>query len=212
MSSSVSLTADDCLAAILAAELIILFFVISSQNPRTDPGFLALRLYCLGMVFLLFFKKTLICQDKDYIRLQMDVERGKAILKEACMNYTEFSQLVGVKPITARLAFSNKRLSKKMVALLLDMESKQKDEEEKKERVLVKEGMIKQSMDQVLTAKVYLLPKNPYLRFIEFPDGTHGKFRAKPGRFALGSVVKVKRESGDMYTLEGNYDRKDRLT
>ncbi len=62
----------------------------------------------------------------------MDVERGKAILKEACMNYTEFSQLVGVKPITARLAFSNKRLSKKMVALLLDMESKQKDEEEKK--------------------------------------------------------------------------------
>jgi hypothetical protein len=164
------------------------------------------------MVFLLFFKKTLICQDKDYIRLQMDVERGKVILKEACMNYTEFSQLVGVKPITARLAFSNKRLSKKMVALLLDMESRQKEEEEKSERTLIKEGMIKQSMDQVLTAKVYLLPKNPYLRFIEFPDGTHGKFRAKPGRFALGSVVRVKRESGDMYTLEGNYDRKDRLT
>jgi hypothetical protein len=27
----------------------------------------------------------------------------------------------------------------------------------------------------------------------------------------LGSVVKVKRESGDMYSLEGNYDRKGRL-
>ena len=115
------------------------------------------------------------------------------------------------RPITVRLAFSNKRLSKKMVAQLLALEEPQKDEEEKKERVLVKEGMIKQSMDQVLTAKVYLLPKNPYLRFIEFPDGTHGKFRAKPGTFALGSVVRVKRESGDMYTLEGNYDRKDRL-
>ena len=36
----------------------------------------------------------------------MDVERGKAILKEACMNYTEFGKLVGVKPITVRLAFS----------------------------------------------------------------------------------------------------------
>ena len=141
----------------------------------------------------------------------MDVERGKGILKEACMNYTEFSQLVGVKPITARLAFSNKRLSKKMVALLLDMESKQKEEDAKEERRAIKEGMIKQSMDRVLSAKVYLQPKNPYLRFIEFPDGTHGKFRAKPGTFALGSVVKVKRESGDMYTLEGNYDRKDRL-
>ena len=141
----------------------------------------------------------------------MDTERGKAILKLACMNYTEFSQLVGVKPITVRLAFSNKRLSKKMVAKLLELEEPQKEEEEKSERTLIKEGMIKQSMGEVRTAKVYLLPKNPYLRFIEFPDGTHGKFRAKPGSFTLGSIVKVKREEGDMYTLEGNYDRKDRL-
>ena len=141
----------------------------------------------------------------------MNTEQGKAILKLACMNYTEFSQLVGVKPITVRLAFSNKRLSKKMVAKLLELEEPQKEEEEKSERALVKEGMIKQSMDDVRTAKVYLLPKNPYLRFIEFPDGTHGKFRAKPGSFTLGSIVKVKREEGDMYTLAGNYDRKDRL-
>ena len=141
----------------------------------------------------------------------MNTERGKARLKLACMNYTEFSELVGVKPITVRLAFSNKRLSKKMVAKLLELEEPQKEEEEKSERTLIKEGMIKQSMGEVRTAKVYLLPKNPYLRFIEFPDGTHGKFRAKPGSFTLGSIVKVKREEGDMYTLEGNYDRKDRL-
>ena len=141
----------------------------------------------------------------------MDTEHGKGILKEACMNYTEFSQLVGVKPITVRLAFSQKRLSKKMVALLEDMGSRQKEENAKEERRAIKEGMIKQSMDRVLSAKVYLLPKNPYLRFIEFPDGTHGKFRAKPGTCALGSVVKVKREDGDMYTLEGNYDKKGRL-
>ena len=76
---------------------------------------------------------------------------------------------------------------------------------------LIKEGMIKQSMGEVRTAKVYLLPKNPYLRFIEFPDGTHGKFRAKPGEFGLGSVVKVKQEDGDMYCLVGEYDRKGRL-
>ena len=127
------------------------------------------------------------------------------------MNYTEFSQLVGVKPITVRLAFSNKRLSKKMVAKLLELEEPQKEEKEKSDRVLIKEGMIKQSMDDVRTAKVYLLPKNPYLRFIEFPDGTHGKFRAKPGSFTLGSIVKVKREEGDMWGLTGNYERKDRL-
>ena len=89
--------------------------------------------------------------------------------------------------------------------------SEQGDEDAKEERASIKEGMIKQSMDEVRSAKVYLLPKNPYLRFIEFNDGTHGKFRAKPGSFGLGSMVKVKREDGDMYTLEGNYDRKDRL-
>ena len=98
-----------------------------------------------------------------------------------------------------------------MVAKLLELEEPQKEEKEKSERVLIKEGMIKQSMDDVRTAKVYLLPKNPYLRFIEFPDGTHGKFRAKPGSFTLGSIVKVKREEGDMWGLTGNYDRKDRL-
>ena len=141
----------------------------------------------------------------------MDTERAKGVLKEACMNYTEFSELVGVKPVTVRLAFSNDRLSKKMVTLLLELESNQKEEVEKEERVLIKEGMIKQSMDEIRTAKVYMLPKNPYLRFIEFSDGTHGKFRAKPGSFGLGSVVKVKREDGNLWALTGNYDRKDRL-
>ena len=141
----------------------------------------------------------------------MDIERAKGILKEACMNYTEFSKLMGVKPITVRLAFSGKRLSKKMVAKLESMEVPQVEEKEKSERVIIKEGMIKQSMNDVRSAKVYALVRNPFLRLVEFTDGTHGKFRAKPGRFGLGSVVKVKREDGDMYTLEGEYDGKDRL-
>ena len=141
----------------------------------------------------------------------MDIERAKGILKEACMNYTEFSKLMGVKPITVRLAFSGKRLSKKMVAKLESMEVPQVEEKEKCERVIIKEGMIKQSMNVVRSAKVYALVRNPFLRLVEFTDGTHGKFRAKPGRFGLGSVVKLKRGEGDMYTLEGNYDRKDRL-
>ena len=142
----------------------------------------------------------------------MDVERGKAILEKSGVTKQYFASLLGVKPITVRLAFSNKRLSKKMVGMLESMESeiirKEEDEEISELIASVSEVPV---LDDVRTAKVYLLPKNPYLRFIEFSDGTHGKFRAKPGRFGLGSVVKVKRESGDMYTLEGNYDRKDRL-
>ena len=141
----------------------------------------------------------------------MDIERAKGILKEACMNYTEFSKLMGVKPITVRLAFSGKRLSKKMVAKLESMEVPQVEEKEKSERVIIKEGMIKQSMNDVRSAKVYALVRNPFLRLVEFTDGTHGKFRAKPGRFGLGSVVKLKRGEGDMSELVGDYDRKDRL-
>ena len=141
----------------------------------------------------------------------MDIERAKGILKEACMNYTEFSKLMGVKPITVRLAFSGKRLSKKMVAKLESMEVPQVEEKEKSERVIIKEGMIKQSMNDVRSAKVYALVRNPFLRLVEFTDGSHGKFRAKPGRFGLGSVVKLKRGEGDMWDLVGDYDKKDRL-
>ena len=141
----------------------------------------------------------------------MDIERAKGILKEACMNYTEFSKLMGVKPITVRLAFSGKRLSKKMVIQLEAMEVPQVEEKEKSERVIIKEGMIKQSMNDVRSAKVYALVRNPFLRLVEFTDGTHGKFRAKPGRFGLGSVVKLKRGEGEMWDLVGDYDRKDRL-
>ena len=127
------------------------------------------------------------------------------------MNYTEFSKLMGVKPITVRLAFSGKRLSKKMVAKLESMEVPQVEEKEKCERVIIKEGMIKQSMNDVRPAKVYALVRNPFLRLVEFTDGTHGKFRAKPGRFGLGSVVKLKRGEGEMWDLVGDYDKKDRL-
>jgi hypothetical protein len=141
----------------------------------------------------------------------MDTDRGREVLKAADMSFADFSEVVGVKPITVRLAFSGKRLSKKMVRLLEEMENEQKEESFKEERRAVKEGMIKQSMDDVRDAKVYMLPKNPYLRFIEFSDGTHGKIRAKPGSFGLGSVVKVKREGGDLWALTGEYDRKDRL-
>ena len=141
----------------------------------------------------------------------MDIERAKGILKEACMNYTEFSKLMGVKPITVRLAFSGKRLSKKMVAKLESMEVPQVEEKDKCERVIIKEGMIKQSMNDVRSAKVYALVRNPFLRLVEFTDGSHGKFRAKPGRFGLGSVVKLKRGEGEMWDLVGDYDKKDRL-
>ena len=86
----------------------------------------------------------------------MEVKQAQEVLKRACMNYTEFSKLVGVKPVTVRLAFSGKRLSKKMVSLLEDLASMQGDEDAKEERASIKEGMIKQTMGDVRLAKVYI--------------------------------------------------------
>ena len=48
--SRASASAFDCFDAILAADLIILFFVISSQNPLTEFGFFRL-LYMRGIFF-----------------------------------------------------------------------------------------------------------------------------------------------------------------
>ena len=85
--------------------------------------------------------------------------------------------------------------------------------EEPSEAAMVKEGMIRQTLEVPLEKMgvVYMLPKNPYLRLVQFKDGSHGKFKAQPGKFVLGAIVKLAHEKGDMYRLVGRYDRKDRL-
>jgi len=145
----------------------------------------------------------------------MDTERAKRILAESGIEHSEFAKRLGIKPGSLRMNLSMGRLSKKAVAMLLELEADLKEDkkEEPSEAAMVKEGMIRQTLGEPLEklAKVYMLPKNPYLRLVEFKDGTHGKFKAQPGKFGLGAVVKLAHEQGDMYRLVGRYDRKDRL-
>jgi hypothetical protein len=136
----------------------------------------------------------------------MKVERVEKILKDSGVTREEFAVLLGVKPSTMRVTWSNGRFSKKALTMLEDWEA----DLPSKEAQDVKEGMIKQSNDE-RQGKVYLVPKNPYIRMVEFADGSHGRFKAQPGRFLLGSIVLLKREDGDMWRLVGRYDRKDRL-
>ena len=160
----------------------------------------------------------------------MDTERAKKILSDSGIAHPAFAEKLGIKANSFRMNLSMGRLSKKAVAMLLEVEADLKEDlseedtdfiisEAKKkqslgiEAAMVKEGMIRQSLEKPLErmGKVYLLPRNPYLRNVEFPDGSHGRFKAQPGKFGLGAVVKLVKESGDMYRLVGNYDRKDRL-
>ena len=145
----------------------------------------------------------------------MNTERAKKILADSGIEHPAFAEKLGIKANSFRMNLSMGRLSKKAVAMLLDLESDLKEDvdTEPSEASMVKEGMIRQSLEKPLErmGKVYLLPKNPYLRNVEFKDGSHGRFKAQPGKFGLGAVVKLVKEQGDMYRLVGNYDRKDRL-
>ena len=145
---------------------------------------------------------------------------AKRILERAGVKRDEFAGMVGVKPVSMRMAFYNGRFSKKAIAKLEELADDVREREglievdelieEAKE---IKAGIIRQTMGTPLEVlgTVYLVPRNPYWRMVEFSDGTHGKFRAKPGRFLLGAKVKVRKIKGDEWELCGEYDRKDRL-
>ncbi len=146
----------------------------------------------------------------------MNTERAKKILSDSGIAHPAFAEKLGIKANSFRMNLSMGRLSKKAVAMLLEVEADLKEDKEDdgpSEASIVKEGMIRQSLEKPLErmGKVYLLPRNPYLRNVEFLDGSHGRFKAQPGKFGLGAVVKLVKEDGDMYRLVGNYDRKDRL-
>ena len=146
----------------------------------------------------------------------MDTERAKKILADSGIEHPAFAERLGIKANSFRMNLSMGRLSKKAVAMLLELEADLKEDKEEdgpSEVAIVKEGMIRQTLEVPLEKMgvVYMLPKNPYLRLVEFKDGSHGKFKAQPGKFGLGAIVKLAHEKGDMYRLVGRYDRKDRL-
>jgi hypothetical protein len=129
----------------------------------------------------------------------MDKEEANQILKDNKMTKVRFAQLIGLKVGTVRTAFGANKLSKRMVRRLekLDIRS-----EEKKPSII--EGMVRQTMDIPLesVARIYGVPKNRFLRLIEFKDGTHGKFRCKPGKYLkLGEEVRVTPLKGDMWEV-----------
>ena len=134
--------------------------------------------------------------------------RAYALMIEAGISLDRFGELCGVKVGSVRAALSSGRLSKAMRAVLHDManglqvdrmveEAKKEDEHEEEtgERM----------------GRVYAIPRNKYIRLVEFKDGSHGKFRTKVGKFGVGSVARLRRMDAGMWAVMGNYDRRSRL-
>ena len=138
--------------------------------------------------------------------------RAYGLMIEAGISLDRFAELSGVKASTARSGLSSGRLSKAMRVVLHEMangvqvdrmveEAKAVDEVEDEHEAETGERM----------GKVYAIPRNKYLRLVEFKDGSHGKFRTKDGKFGVGSVAKLVEGVNGMWDVVGNYDRRSRL-
>ena len=131
---------------------------------------------------------------------------------EAGISLDRFAELSGVKVTTARSGLSSGRLSKAMRVVLHELangvqvdrmveEAKAVDEVEDEHEAETGERM----------GRVYAIPRNKYLRLVEFRDGSHGKFRTKDGKFGVGSVAKLVEGVNGMWDVVGDYDRRSRL-
>ncbi len=135
----------------------------------------------------------------------MDTERAGKILEMHGLTKKAFAEMLGVKASTARMAFSLKRFSKRMVAKLEELEDELRIEQDLAEVDEMIES-VEQDTEDIESgereAKIYGVPKNRFLRLIEFEDGSHGKFRSKPGNYLkLGENVRVKHLDRDMWEV-----------
>ena len=139
-----------------------------------------------------------------------DGERAYGLLIEADVSLDRFGELCGVKVGSVRAAFSSGRLSKAMRSVLHDLSNGLQVERMVEEASVVDEEESESETGERM-GKVYAIPRNKYLRLVEFRDGSHGKFRTKVGKFGVGSVAKLVEGVNGMWEVVGNYDRRSRL-
>ena len=140
--------------------------------------------------------------------MKADGVRAYKLLIEAGVSLDRFAELCGVKVGSVRAAFSSGRLSKSMRAILHDLANglqvdRMVDEAKKEDEHEAESGE--------RMGRVYAIPRNKYLRLVEFKDGSHGKFRTKDGKFGVGSVAKLVEGANGMWDVVGDYDRRSRL-
>tara|TARA_R110002096_G_scaffold308033_1_gene502707 strand:- start:197 stop:628 length:432 start_codon:yes stop_codon:yes gene_type:complete len=134
--------------------------------------------------------------------------RAYALMIEAGISLDRFGELCGVKVGTVRAALSSGRLSKVMMGVLHEM-SNGLQVDRMVEEAKVEDEHEAESGERM--GRVYAIPRNRYLRLVEFKDGSHGKFRTKDGKFGVGSVAKLVEGANGMWDVVGDYDRRSRL-
>ena len=131
----------------------------------------------------------------------MEGKELKAALEELGISMDEFAVSLGVKRSTMRVCIYGNRVSKKMEAEIARLrgEREQMSELDQVDEMIedvvapVREVEKRVEDAEELIGKVYLIPRNPFRYDVEFPDGSHGWFRAKPNKYFIGDKVKLKK-------------------
>tara|TARA_R100000654_G_scaffold782_3_gene3013 strand:- start:1728 stop:2153 length:426 start_codon:yes stop_codon:yes gene_type:complete len=135
----------------------------------------------------------------------MDGKELREALERLDVSMDEFARSIGVKESTMRVCVYGNRVTRKMEAeinRMLGERARVGELEEIGEMIEDVVAPVREVEKRVrdaeeLIGRVYLKPKNPYRYDVEFPDGSHGWFRAKPNKYFIGDKVKLKKaESG----------------
>ena len=135
----------------------------------------------------------------------MDGKELREALEKLNVSMDEFARSIGVKESTMRVCVYGNRVTKKMEAeinRMLGERARVGELEEIGEMIEDVVAPVREVEKRVrdaeeLIGRVYLKPRNPYRYDVEFPDGSHGWFRAKPNKYFIGDKVKLKKaESG----------------
>ena len=128
-------------------------------------------------------------------------KQAMRILGESGITRDQFADMMGVKRSTMRTCIHGNRISRKMVGKLRELAG----EKEEKAAIADVDDMIREAVEpdrkrekrvreaDQLMGRVYLKPRNPYRYDVEFADGSHGWFRAKPNSYFIGDEVRLKK-------------------
>jgi hypothetical protein len=141
----------------------------------------------------------------------MDGKELREALEKLDVSMDEFARSIGVKESTMRVCVYGNRVTKKMEAEINRMLGERARVGELEEIGEMIEDVVapvreveKRVRDaQELIGRVYLKPRNPYRYDVEFPDGSHGWFRAKPNKYFIGDKVKLKKAETGWEVVRG---------
>lgn len=143
--------------------------------------------------------------------IKMTGKQAMKILKEAGISRDEFAGIMGIKCSTMRTCLYGNRVSAKMVVKLSELAGEEiekreiADVDEMIEEVVAPIKEVEKRVEQAeeLIGRVYLKPRNPYRYDVEFADGSHGWFRAKPNSYFIGDEVRLRKADRGWEVVRG---------